>query len=160
MGLEKNYLKIMIESLHKKVEILDDISKENERQRILFTQENIESEDLEETLRKKQEFIDKLNELDEGFQLIYDRLKEELQENPENYKEEVKEMKELISQIMGKSMLVQTEEERNKLAMKEYFSNFKSGIRQARTSQKAAVNYYNNMNKLNHIEAQFMDRRK
>lgn len=115
---------------------------------------------MEETLRKKQEFIDKLNELDEGFQLIYDRLKEELQENPENYKEEVKEMKELISQIMGKSMLVQTEEERNKLAMKEYFSNFKSGIRQARTSQKAAVNYYNNMNKLNHIEAQFMDRRK
>ncbi|MCX4268330.1 MAG: flagellar protein FliT [Lachnospiraceae bacterium] len=158
--MEKNYLKIMIGSLYKKIAVLDDISEENEKQRLLFLKEDIEPEDLEETLERKQELIDKLNELDEGFQSIYDRLKEELQGHPEKYKDEVKEMKELISQITGKSMVVQTEEERNKLAVQEYFSRFKSGIRQARTSQKAAVNYYNNMNKLNHIGAQFMDRKK
>lgn len=160
MSMEKNYLRIMIDSLHKKIAVLDSISEENEKQRILLMKEGIEPEDLEETLERKQEFIDQLNELDEGFQLIYDRIKEELQKHPEEYKEEVKEMKELISQITGKSMVVQTEEERNKLAVQECFGKFKSGIRQARTSQKAAINYYNNMNKLNHIGAQFMDRKK
>lgn len=160
MGIEKNYLKIMIDSLHKKIILLDNISEENEKQRVLLMREGIEPEDLEKTLEKKQEFIDKLNELDEGFQSIYDRIKEELQEHSKEYKEEVKEMQELIGQITGKSMVVQTEEERNKLAVQEYFSKFKSEIRQARTSQKAAANYYNNMNKLNHIGAQFMDRKK
>lgn len=160
MGMEKNYLKILIDSLYKKIAVLDSISAENEKQRVLFMQEGIELEDLEPSLEKKQEYIDKLNELDEGFQSIYDRVKAELQQHPEKYTEEVKEIKELISQITGKSMVVQTEEERNKLAVQECFGKFKKEIRQARTSQKAAVNYYNNMNKLNHMAAQFMDRKK
>lgn len=160
MGMEKNYITIMLDSLHKKIAVLDNISEENERQRILIMQDEMELEDLEPTLEKKQEYIDQLNKLDEGFQVIYDRVKEELQEHPEKYKEEVQEMKELIRQITGKSMVVQTEEERNKQAIQECFSKFKKGIRQAKTTQKAAVNYYNNMNKLSHIEAQFLDQKK
>ena len=62
--MEKNYLKIMIGSLYKKIAVLDDISEENEKQRLLFLKEDIEPEDLEETLERKQELIDKLNELD------------------------------------------------------------------------------------------------
>ncbi len=160
MEMEKNYIMILIDSLHKKIAVLDNISEENEKQRLLFMQKDLELEELEPSLEKKQEYIDKLNELDEGFQTLYDRVKMELQGHPEKYKEEIKEMKELITQITGKSMVVQTEEERNKLAVKECFSKFKKDIRQARNSQKAAINYYNNMNRLNHMEAQFMDRKK
>lgn len=160
MEMEKNYITILIDSLHKKIAVLDNISEENEKQRLLFMQKDLELEELEPSLEKKQEYIDKLNELDEGFQTLYDRVKMELQTHPEKYKEEIKEMKELITQVTGKNMVVQAEEERNKLAMKECFSKFKKDIRQARTSQKAAINYYNNMNRLNHMEAQFMDRKK
>jgi len=161
-GMEngKNYITIMIDSLYKKITILDKISEENEKQRILIEKQDMELEDLEPLLEKKQEYIDKLNELDDGFQSVYDRIKIELKKYPEQYKEEIKEMKKLISQITGKSMVIQTEEERNKQTIQERFGKIRRQIRQTKNTNKAVTNYYNNMNNLTNIEAQFMDRKK
>lgn len=160
MEFEKNYITILIDSLHKKLTILDGILEENEKQKELASQETLDLELLEPTLTKKQEYIDQLNELDEGFQTIYDRVKSELTEHPENHKDEIDEMKSLISRITGKSIAVQAEEARNKQVIQEHFNKFKREIRQSKSSTKAVTNYYNNMNKLTNIEPQFLDRKK
>lgn len=156
----KNYIMILLESLRKKLAVLELISEENEKQKNMLSQGDVDLKQLEPTLEKKQEYIDQLNELDEGFQVLYDRVKEELSQYFYKYEQEILEMKRLISQITGKGMVIQTEEERNKQLIQEKCNKDRRTIRQKKTSKQVAVNYYKSMNKLVQIEPQFMDKKK
>ena len=66
-------------------------------------------------------------------------------------------MKELIRVITDLSVEIQVQEARNKELMTLKFSDVKKKTRSLRTSGKVANQYYENMQKLNNIEPQFMD---
>ncbi len=104
--------------------------------------------------------IEQLNQLDEGFQQIYDRIKPILQQQKEVYKEEIRTMKQLITEITDRSTTVQTQEVRNRDLAVKRFSAVKGNIRQARASNQAASQYYKSMSRLNVVDSQFMDKKK
>ena len=104
--------------------------------------------------------VDQLNQLDEGFQQVYDRVKPLLQQDKETYREEIKSMKQLITEITERSTTVQAQERRNyDLAVKR-FASVKENIRQARTSNKVASQYYQSMSRMNVGDSHFMDSKK
>ena len=154
---DKEYIAILIQSLEKKRELLDKIIAKNKEQKYLFEDEGSDPDRLEENMREKSEFIDQLNELDEGFQQIYDRVKMTLQGNKDSYKEEIRTMQGLITEITEKSTTVQAQEQRNRALAEKRFANVKKGIRKARTSNQAASRYYKSMANLNVVDSQFLD---
>ena len=154
---DKEYIAILIQSLEKKKELLDKIIAKNKEQKYLFEDEGSDPDRLEENMKEKSEFIDQLNELDEGFQQIYDRVKMTLQGNKDSYKEEISTMKRLITEITEKSATVQAQEQRNRALAEKRFANVKKGIRKARTSNQAASRYYKSMANLNVVDSQFLD---
>lgn len=156
---DKEYIAVLIQSLEKKEELLDKIIEKNKEQKILFTDEDSDPDRLEENMQEKSGFVDQLNELDEGFQQIYDRVKFVLQRDKESYKEEIQKMKNLITKITEKSTNVRAQEQRNRELAVKRFSAVKMGIRKARASTKAASQYYKSMAKLNVVESQFMDKK-
>lgn len=156
---DKEYIAVLIQSLEKKEELLDKIIEKNKEQKILFTDEESDPDRLEENMQEKSGFVDQLNELDEGFQQIYDRVKFVLQRDKESYKEEIQRMKDLITKITEKSTTVRAQEQRNRELAVKRFSAVKMGIRKARASTKAASQYYKSMAKLNVVESQFMDKK-
>ncbi len=132
---DREYLTVMIQSLEKKKSILDRIIEKNREQRVLFTEEDSDPEILEQNMQEKSSMVDQLNQLDEGFQQVYDRVKPLLQQDKETYREEIKSMKQLITEITERSTTVQAQERRNyDLAVKR-FASVKENIRQARTSK-------------------------
>lgn len=156
---DKEYIAVLIQSLEKKVDLLDKIIEKNKEQKVLFTDEDSDPDRLEENMQEKSGFVDQLNELDEGFQQIYERVKAVLQKDKETYKEDIKRMQELITGITEKSATVRVQEQRNRELAVKRFSAVKMGIRKARASTKAASQYYKSMAKLNVVDSQFMDKK-
>ncbi len=140
--------------------VLDKIIEANREQKEILSAEEMDTDRFEANLNLKGDLIDELNLLDDGFQEVYERIKEELGTNRENYKEEIKRMQELISAITERSVTVRAEEERNREAARKQFDNMRGSIQAAQRSRQAANTYYSSMSKINMIDAQFMDKRK
>lgn len=155
-----NYIEILIDSLQKKSRLLDKISEENERQHQVLKLESMDEEVFQDTMDKKQICIDELNQLDGGFQKVYDRVKETLQKEKERYAGEIQTMQKLIQEIMDKSMYIEKQEKRNRDLFHNKISNFRQKGRTVKTASKVASGYYQNMNKLNVNTPQFMDQKK
>lgn len=157
---DKEYITILRQSLEKKEKILLMIIEKNKEQRIILTDKTQPPERLEENLTEKGNLIERLDQLDEGFEQVYNRVRDILHEGKEDYKEEIKRMQELIRSITDKSATIQTQEFRNKDLAEAKFASVRKEIRQVRTSNKIASQYYKNMTNTNAVDAQFLDSKK
>lgn len=155
-----NYINILKESLDKKIKLLDDILEQNKLQEDIFRKEEIDFDSFNETVETKEKCIRELELLDRGFQNIYDRVKETLTADKETYKQDIKEMQDKIRIITEKSMDIQSGEARNKEAFQKSITESRKNIRSVKTANKVAANYYQSMNKLNVVDAQFLDTKK
>lgn len=160
MEYSVNYIQVLTDSLRKKSAVLDRICELNEEQKQLAAAGKLDLDEFGKTLEEKQDCIDELNKLDEGFELVYERVKTELVDNAENHKEEITLLKQLIAEITDKSMRAQAEEERNRQAIAAQYAGYKKEIRQYKVGRNVTTSYYNSMNKLQNVEPVFMDKKK
>ena len=132
MGLSS--AQVLVESLEKKSRILDEIIQENGAQETEL--------------------------LDEGFEAVYDRIREELIGNKSAYRAEIRRMQELIAEITDKVVGINAARMRNKTQAEKQFKKSRQRIGKATSKMKASQNYYNNMNRLNFVDPQFYDNKK
>lgn len=154
------YVKIMVQSLDKKERVLDDIIEIDLRQREELENPSLDPDDFDRTFEEKAALIDKLEELDDGFQEVYEHIREEFQENRESYRDEIVAMQGYIRRITEKSADIQAQEARNKSLMEQKFAAVRHQVREVRQSQKVVNEYYRNMMKSNFVEPQFTDKKK
>lgn len=155
-----NYLEILESSLHKKSAVLDEIIEYNNAQERLLKEEKVSMDDLDANMEQKDGLIRKLTELDEGFETLYGRIKEQLADNKDTYRVQIKRLQVLISQITEKSVSVQAQEARNKKLIEDYFLKEKNRLRQGKKASKAAYGYYKSMSNSGAVSSQFMDQKK
>lgn len=156
----ENYLTILEDSLKQKIAILDEITKLNTEQEALLKQEDLSLEEFDDCVNKKDVLIQKLGELDEGFDSLYEKIREQLLANKEAYKTQITRIQQLISQVTEKSVSIQAQEARNKKAVEDYFAKERQQLREGRQNSKAAYDYYKNMNNTNVVPPHFMDQKK
>lgn len=156
----ENYLGILEESLKKKVLVLDEIEDYTVKQESLLKQENVSMEELDVNMEQKDEYIQKLTDLDDGFEALYERVKEQLSENKDAYKEQIRRIQALIMKVTEKSVSIQAKESRNKKLVEDYFAKKKREIRQGRQASKTILNYYKSMSDTSAISSQIMDQKK
>jgi len=158
--MAENYLLIMIQSLNKKIQVLDCIIDANERQKAALENPGLDPDDFDKIVEEKAKYIEHLDLLDQGFDKLFTRVKEALNSDREAYKNEIREMQTLITTITEKSNKIQVQEARNKDLMTQKFSKIRKQARDVRASQQAVNQYYKNMKKINYIDPQFMDNKK
>ena len=151
-------LDMLEESLIKKIEVMRKIEEENEKQKILLKNpQDVDEAAFDAILDSKGDLIDELLKLDEGFQSLFDRIKEEVGQNKDLYKEQIKRLQNLIKEITGLSASIEAAEHRNKKLAEEYFSTARQQMNYSRQTSAAAFNYYRTMNNFKDIPPQFMD---
>ena len=155
-----NYLGILEESLQKKLKVLEEIAVYNKEQEQLLRKESVSLEELDENMSHKDELIQKVTALDEGFETLYERIKEQILTHKDDYKEQIRKLQQLISQVTEKGVSIQAQEARNKKLIEDYFKRERSQLRQNRQSSKAAYNYYKSVNNTNVVMPQMMDQKK
>lgn len=160
MNNGKTYVTILIDSLNKKIEILNRIQDINATQKDVASEEEFDDEKWEDTLNEKAGLIERLQELNNGFESVYERVRGELTDNSSEYKEEIVQLKTLISKITDLSMDIQAEEKRNSDLVAKCFTKMRARIKSTKDTHKVASSYMQAMSKMNYVEPQFMDKKK
>lgn len=154
------YIEILASSLHKKNKLLDNIIKKNKEQWDILNAQEFSETDFDANMKAKSEMIDQLNILNSGFDEVYDHVKDELVSNSSAHAPQIKEMKKLISEIVSKSVAVETGEQKNYEAATKQFAKMKQHVKKSKMSRNVAAHYYKNMSNLVNVDSQFLDRRK
>ena len=155
-----NYLKILEESLQKKLLLLNKIQEYNEAQYQVFSVEDVEMEKFDAYISEKEKLIEQVVHIDDGFETLYVNVSETLKNSKDKYAEQIKVLQELVRCVTEKHVTVQAQEARNKALIEAYFAREKQQIGQGRRCSQVAYNYYSNASKPVYMEPQFMDSRK
>ncbi|MDE6387388.1 MAG: flagellar export chaperone FlgN [Lachnospiraceae bacterium] len=151
---------ILLQSLEKKNELLDRMILQNREQEQILKQDEFDMDAFDKTIEQQSACVEELDKLDRGFEAVYDRVREELMKNKENYRIEITRMKEQIQQITDKIVTLNAGNMRNKMLAENQFKKRQVAIGSGISKNRAAENYYNSMNNLNVIAPQFYDSKK
>jgi len=159
----EDYLRIMIDSLNKKSDYLTDIIEKNQLQ-----EKCIQGKDYSEIdwdafnllVTEKEILIDRINTMDEGFQSLYDRIKDQIEGNKDKYKSEIEYMQQLIRKVTDQGVEIRTGEERNRRQIEVIMGARKEIIRGKRNSLKVAQSYYQSMHGQAMDDLSMMDKKK
>ena len=158
--MEQNCVQILAQSLKKKSETLNQIIEQNNLQETILKQEEFDMDAFEVTVDAQNELVEKLEQLDTGFEALYDRVREDVIHNKDRYRQEIAEMQELIQQITDKVVTINAGNMRNKRLAEKQFKKARAEIRNGVSQSKVARGYYKNMNNLNCVAPQFYDNKK
>lgn len=153
----ENQLTILSDSLDKKLQVLRDIQEYNIRQEKAFSSEKVDMDSFDEAVEEKGRLIDTLTKLDEGFDIMYQRLSVQLKNNRVAYAAQIQRLQQKIAEVMDLSVSIQTQEARNKQLIESYFAKERQGLKQSRQNATAAYNYYQSANYSNITPPQYMD---
>ena len=148
---DNQYITIMLQSLQKKEKVLNSIIQINKRQKEELENPSLDPDDFDKTVEEL---------LDNGFEKLYEKVREELQANKEIYQDEILKMQGCIRTLTDRSMEIQAQEARNKQLMEQKFASVKKQVKEIRSSQKVVNQYYKNMMKKGYVEPQFLDNKK
>ena len=153
---DEAYVKILRESLEKKVELLNLISNENEIQSRVLSDPNATPDEFQATIDNKDKWITDISTLDNGFSAIFEKVKPLLENQKSKYRDEIARMKDLVRQITDLTTQVEKQEKENYLLALQKFAGVRKQVQKIRKSQSAVSTYYKSMNGSGY-DAQFLD---
>ena len=134
--------------------------RENDTQEDILKQEELDLDALNASTDKIGSLTEALEKLDDGFEAVYDRTREEVIANQEAYRGEIARMQKLIGEITDKVVRINAARMRNKLRADQQFKKSREQIGRASSKMKVSKNYYNSMNNLHYVSPQFYDSKK
>ncbi len=156
----ESYLQILQDSLVQKLEILNKIEARSLEQSAMFKSQDVTLQAIDENMDAKAVLIEELESLDNGFERLYEKLREELIAHKDEYKEAIREIQKLITQVTEKSATIQAIEARNKAEVEMVFRKEKRELQSKRTAMSITTDYYQNMNRVKNVSPQFLDKKK
>lgn len=157
---KKTYLTLLEASLIKKSDILDQLLLLSMEQEKLISEEVLDEVRFYKIIDEKESLIQAILQLDQGFEQIYKRVKEELSVNRGFYQKEIVRLQKLIKDITEKGISIQVLERRNKAKIDFYLQTKRKKIKNFKISSKSVSSYYNNMANQNQHESYFFDKKK
>lgn len=159
MDKNNSYVGLLIDSLQKKKCLLEEIVNTNARLKEVVANSKFDPDVFDAIGQEKSVLVEEINKLDSGFEVIYSRVKDELPDNKDKYAQEIKQMQELIREIVALSTSIEADEQRIKADVEKQFSKIKQAVKQTRKNSSAVNNYYKSMQKID-TQPQFMDKKK
>lgn len=156
---KQTYIQLLIDSLGKKHELLNELMIITTRQQTIIESDSFDEDEFLKTISLKEEQIKSLSELDKGFGLVYDRIREELNDNRKKYTTQIISLKELVTTVTDLSVKLQALEKRNKPKLEALLANKRKSIRNARLSNETVTNYYKNMSNKPESQSYFYDKK-
>lgn len=154
------YIQVLIDALKKKKIALEHIKELTQRQSEMLTKPRVDTEEFDVAIDEKNVYLKEINEIDDGFEMIFGRVRENLKENQKDYKEEIKAMQNYIREITDLAVEIEAMERRNKQNFQIAMSRERQSIKQRRKSKESVSKYYQNVMQATSTESFYMDRKK
>ena len=153
------YLQVLIDTLEKKKNILKLLMNVTKQQEELIEAEAFDESIFDQTISIKEGHLNTLNLLDDGFETVYEEVKNELLLHKIHYRKEITALQKLIKDITDYSVELQALEKRNKTKLDYVFSGKRKTIRDSRISSRTVSNYYKTMSKQHETPSVFYDKK-
>lgn len=154
-------LELLLEVLGKKISLMEEIKTLTEDQKRLLENESFDFDTFNKLMNHKQIGIDKIIDLDEGFQITFSNIRSSIEAQPKLYKTKIEQMKEYIKRIGELGITITVQEERNKTKFAEKSIQEKNKVKEFRVNKKNVANYYANINRQQGSDqAHFFDSKK
>ena len=156
----QTYIDVLKESLGKKVIVLDKLLEKTFLQEHIISTSPFNNEEFDQAYEDKEAILIQLGELDEGFEHIYDHVKDILRTNKLEHKNDIIQLQNMIRQITDKSTELQAIEIKNKKKLDVIFAKGKKEIKDYKISSQTASSYYKNMADQHQGQSYFYDKKK
>lgn len=154
-------LDLLEESLINKIDILNKIQEENNRQtQILNDPDTLDLQTFNEHIEKKGNMVDHLLLIEEEFNPLFEKVKEEIGNDKEKHKVQILRIQKYIKDIVNLNASLEESEKKNKKLVEQYFCLENQKMNEGKQTSAAAFNYYITMNNFKDIPPQFMDSKK
>ena len=155
------YIIVLHDSLSKKVDIVKKILKCTKEQNVILSSDEVNVDRFNDLISEKDILLKKLEELDNGFDTTFDRVKEELKNNKVMYKSQILEMQNYIRVITDMSVEIESLERSNKTMFADFLHGKRKEIRKFNVNNKIAASYNSNMpNQHQDWQSYFLDKKK
>lgn len=155
-----SYVQVLVNTLQKQSGILKEILELTKEQREIAENACFDETMLEKTLNKKEILIVKLNELDDGFVSVYGRVRKEVKEHKELYKEELQQLQNLIKECTDLGVEIKVLEERNREKIAQCFAGKHKEYGAQRTAATVASRYHQTMHNTQMVDSYFFNKKK
>ena len=155
-----NYLKVLADTLSNKEQVLSQILDITKEQDNILKASEYNDDAFLETLNKKEPLIARINQLDEGFQAVYERIRQDVYDQGGVYDGEVKKLQEKIKICIDIGSQIETLEAENKKRLSEYVSSQRQEYKAKAATNTAAMKYYQSMSGAAVASSAFMDQNK
>lgn len=145
MNDNKAYVIILRDSLLNKKKILNNLIEYTEKQAELVKSGDLEAEEFDKILDDKGKSLAMLNMIDDGFESVYSRVRDEIQSEPEKYKDILQEIRNLIEETVSLGAKIETLEHRNKEMIEAFIAGKKIEIKEYRSRKQTMKSYSQNM---------------
>lgn len=145
MNQTGTYVNIMKESLVRKKNYLQEILELTNKQGELALANELDENAFGDIVEKKDVLISNVNEIDKGFTAVYERVRREIIQDKELYKDELKAIQDSIRKCVDLGMAIESAELRNKAALETAFAKSYRGVKQLKQSKQVANKYYKSM---------------
>ena len=153
-------LQILQDSLEKKIVLLADIEENSKEHEAIIKKENFTFQEMDENMDAKSKLIEELSLLDNGFETLYEKIREELLENKDQYRVQIEEIQNLIVEVTARGASIEAIEARNKAAIEAYFSREKKELQKRKNVSSVARSYYQTAKQMKNVAPQFLDTKK
>ena len=155
------YISILIDSLKKKIEVLERLRNDTEKQEEILSRDELDFDAFNKTIESKEKSLTRLSELDDGFLEVYEKVAPLFKNDKESYENEITYLKELVRRVTDYSTMLTALEERNKVKLSIHLNRGKQRIKEYKQSSKTVAAYYKNIaNKRTPEGSTFYDRKK
>ena len=155
------YISILIDSLKKKIEVLERLRDDTEKQEEILSRDELDFDAFNKTIESKEKLLARLSELDDGFLEVYEKVAPLFKNDKESYENEITYLKELVRRVTDYSTMLTALEERNKVKLSIHLNRGKQRIKEYKQSSKTVAAYYKNIaNKRTPEGSTFYDRKK
>ena len=161
MEPDKTYIVILRDSIANKIHILKTLIELTEEQEQIVKGNDPDLVDFDEILVEKDRQIEMLNMLDDGFNNVYERVREDVTSNPGAYRVELEQIQKLIGEAVELGAKLQAMEIANKEYIEAFIKRKKAEVKGYRVSKSTSASYYRNMAN-QHVDgaSYFMDEKK
>ena len=153
-----NYLQILSESLDKKIVILEELERLTDEQKKIAEAEEFDDTAFEENVNQKAGLIEEIEKLDEGFEILYGNVKNQIDGKKDIYKTQISMLQEKIKKVMDESVAIQAAESSNKVLIEKRFTAMKKEVYRVKKNRQMAASYYKTMNNIT-TDPFFMDKK-
>ena len=150
----------MIDSLIKKKSYLKEILEDSITQLEIVSSDDPNLEEFDFLVDHKSDLLEKIDRSDEGFDAIFKKIRNDLIEQKDRYTTEVRQMQDLIREILDLGSDIHKTEQQVKNKLSPVLKQYKDRLYKEKADGKAVMDYYKQANQMNYVSPAFLDQKK